>query len=252
MQITHQRLFLCFSHTDRHKIVQPLFYQLQNYGIDIWYDDKDTLMGDNLYDSNFNDGVLKSRYAVIVISPNFLKGDISHKELSLIYSEYLRKNITVFPIFYDINHKLIPDKYQWMCELKFKNVNENKDIYLVAQQVSIRILVDIIEDNKIKNIEYYTYYSDGMLDRFISKSLEVYYLIDSTNINSKISILYSLYIYILSFMSRDIFPKIVLNPIEYIFGYTKFNMIESRRELLLLEKSISIMIHIYNTKFNKQ
>lgn len=47
------KLFISFSAKDRYDIVQPIVYHLKNYGINIWYDRYEMVMGDNRFKKKY-------------------------------------------------------------------------------------------------------------------------------------------------------------------------------------------------------
>ena len=46
------KLFICFSAKDRYVIAQPIVYHLKNYGINVWYDRYEMIMGDDRFKKN--------------------------------------------------------------------------------------------------------------------------------------------------------------------------------------------------------
>ena len=62
------KLFICFSAKDRYVIAQPIVYHLKNYGINVWYDRYEMIMGDDRFKKNIEEGAGKSKYAIIILS----------------------------------------------------------------------------------------------------------------------------------------------------------------------------------------
>ena len=71
-------VFLCFSVNDRIPLVNDFYHFLTNFGIDVWYDRRNTFLGDNRREKNICCGVENPniKYAVIFYSENFKKGNI--------------------------------------------------------------------------------------------------------------------------------------------------------------------------------
>ncbi len=42
-----KKVFICFSAKDCYNIAQPVVYHLKNYGVDVWYDRYEMVMGDD-------------------------------------------------------------------------------------------------------------------------------------------------------------------------------------------------------------
>ena len=62
------KLFICFSAKDRYVIAQPIVYHLKNYGINVWYDRYEMIMGDDRFKKNIEEGAGKSKYAQLLHS----------------------------------------------------------------------------------------------------------------------------------------------------------------------------------------
>jgi hypothetical protein len=65
-------VFISHATEDKEECVRPLADELKKQGRRVWYDELSLELGDNLK-KNINDGLLKSRYGIIVISTNFLR-----------------------------------------------------------------------------------------------------------------------------------------------------------------------------------
>ena len=67
------KLFISFSAKDRYDIVQPIVYHLKNYGINIWYDRYEMVMGDNRFKKNIDEGAGKCGYHIAVTGEIIVK-----------------------------------------------------------------------------------------------------------------------------------------------------------------------------------
>lgn len=67
MDHSSRKIFICFSAKDRYDIVQPVVYHLENYGIDVWYDRHEMVMGDDRLKKNIEEGAGKCEYALIIL-----------------------------------------------------------------------------------------------------------------------------------------------------------------------------------------
>ena len=66
-------IFLCFSSGDRYTIVKSCLYHLKNYGLSVWYDYHELILGDMKREKNFIDAIQTSDYYIIIYSSNFLQ-----------------------------------------------------------------------------------------------------------------------------------------------------------------------------------
>ena len=102
MENFSNKLFICFSAKDRYSIVQPLVYHLKNYGINVWYDRYDMVLGDDRVKKNLEEGAGKCRYALIVLSNNTIKSSCAIEEIKILESRYTRKEFLIFHVLYEI------------------------------------------------------------------------------------------------------------------------------------------------------
>lgn len=65
---------------DKTTLVAPLAARLRDHGLRVWYDDFTLTVGDSLRRS-IDRGLARSRYGIVVISPDFLKKEWPQKEL---------------------------------------------------------------------------------------------------------------------------------------------------------------------------
>ena len=110
-------VFLCFSSGDRFTITKSVLYHLKRFGINIWYDYHELTLGDNRIIGNFDLGLNKCDYAVVIISKNMFNCKCGNDELQVIKDRFKNKTIKVFPLFYNIDAYSLPNKYKWLTEL---------------------------------------------------------------------------------------------------------------------------------------
>ena len=112
MKSCSQQLFVGFAAEDRYTIAEPLVYHLKNYGINTWYDRQALLLGDNRRKKNLEEGAESSAYACIVISKNTASSPCAMEEFFIIRDRFLRGDVTVFPVLYELSLKEIPTELQ--------------------------------------------------------------------------------------------------------------------------------------------
>lgn len=62
------QIFLGFAAKDRYTVAESLLYHLENYGVPVWYDRHDLIIGDNRQKENFEKGIIESKYAILIFS----------------------------------------------------------------------------------------------------------------------------------------------------------------------------------------
>ena len=91
-------IFLCFSGRDRMTIVQSVLYHLKQYGLPVWYDNYEYILGDNK-ETNYMAGIDASPYAIVIFSSDFIHSPGAIEELEYIAHQYWERKINVFTIF---------------------------------------------------------------------------------------------------------------------------------------------------------
>lgn len=143
-------LFFCFSSKDRHPIVESILFHLTNYGLPVWYDRHKMLLGDERDYKNFDEGVNSCNYAIIILSKNTIKSTCANEEIDLIYEKFKRRQMYVFPLFFNIKASDLPKKYTWMTKLVYKELTIGNDSRSACNHIICRILLDEIQKYKIK------------------------------------------------------------------------------------------------------
>lgn len=242
---TRNRIFICLSSKDRQLIVESIMYHIANYGFAIWYDRHKMLLGDKRNYKNFIEGIVKTKYAIVIISKNSIESTCVEEEMVYLKRQYKLKGITIFPIFYNLSSKEIPPKYQWLTKLVYKELNDKSGTLLTCNHIITKILSDELNECKYQTLnELLVYIQSNNLDQFIIKILQAYLEISGENHNARISILYSIYSYLSTTAPViDIFPQHYWKGFERIFSYTKLNLETDLRETLILEIQIIILLN---------
>ena len=241
---TPKRIFIGFSSIDRHEIVESILHHLANYGISIWYDRYKMRLGDFYYE-NFSDGILNSRYAVLLLSHNIADAKCFSEEMKYVKRQFDKGLITVFPILYKIHPDELPKQYEWVTNLVYKEINDQSGVLLICNHIMSRFMTD-----ELKNLRYKTIYDmiynigRNKNDSFIEKILSSYLEIDRDNYNARVALLYSLYCYMnTTYRIDETYPKHYWRCFERSFSFTKLHLNLDVREILILELSAMVLIN---------
>ena len=241
---TKERIFVGFSSSDRYEIVESILYHLANYGMAIWYDRHKMRLGD-FYSDNFTDGILNTKYAVIVLSSNIAEAKCFAEELQCIKTQFEKGEMAIFPLLYKIKASEIPDQYQWITKLIYKEFDDKSGTLLICNHIMSRILSD-----ELKKCTHQTLYelqfnlSLNKNDIFLEKILQSYLEIDRGNHNARIAILFCLYTHITTkYGILDVLPQHYWRGFERLFFYTKLHLNIDLREILILELAIMLLVN---------
>jgi DDE superfamily endonuclease/TIR domain len=94
-------VFISHASEDKESFVRPLANRLQEQGLRVWFDELTLTVGDSLRRS-IDRGLAKSRYGIVVISPNFLRKEWPQKELDGLVAREIDGVKILLPVWHNI------------------------------------------------------------------------------------------------------------------------------------------------------
>ena len=239
-----RKLFICFSAKDRYDIVQPVVYHLKNYGIDVWYDRHEMVMGDDRLKKNIEEGAGKCEYALIILSQHTINSLCATEEIEVLKSRYYKKEVVIFPVLYELKPCDIPSKFGWINNLIFKEVNRASGTLEICNHIACKITNDILDNCRYRTIKEIVS-NNLLLPSSVNSLLDKYTKIDNANLNSRIALLYATYLIIVESnrLILDSLCEVPTKVFERLFTETLLNLTVDYRELWLLENSMCILIN---------
>ncbi len=76
-----REIFICHAGEDKSDIVKPICEALIKSRISVWLDEAEIKWGDSIT-QKVNDGLRRSRFVIVVLSPSFLKKNWPQRELN--------------------------------------------------------------------------------------------------------------------------------------------------------------------------
>jgi len=96
----YPKVFISYSHKDKH-FAHKIGHHLEGYGIPIWIDSRELLIGDSLI-QKIRDGLNNAEYVVALISKNSISSDWVNKELDIAMNQEIEdRRIKVLPALLD-------------------------------------------------------------------------------------------------------------------------------------------------------
>lgn len=239
-------IFLCFSSKDRYSIVKSCLYHLKNYGYDTWYDYHELILGDKKREKNFVKAIQSCDYFIIIYSNNLLNSPCAINEEALIYAEAEKRDITIFPLLYNLKFRDLPFETQDKIEnLIYNEVTDEMGCVEPVNQMVVKILLDEMGYSEFD----FTPCIDSFLlkkikDDFLNAILLEYLSISKENFNARISILYCAYKYIEMNNVLENIPIHYSQTINYLSHYTKLNIPYNHKELIIAELVIINLINL--------
>jgi hypothetical protein len=117
-------VFICHASEDKDSFVRPLAEALRKSHLEVWYDEFALVIGDSLRES-IDRGLSKSRYGVVVISPDFFKKRWPVRELNgLVAREMSGEHSVILPIWHNISVKQILEHSPPLADRKAVDTKE--------------------------------------------------------------------------------------------------------------------------------
>lgn len=122
--------FISHASEDKDDIVRDLADALKKNGFEVWYDEFELKIGDSLR-KKIDNGLAKSKFGIVIISPSFVKKNWPEYELNGMVAKEMNGHKVILPIW----HKITKDEV-----LKFSPTLADK----MAMNTSIHTLDDIV------------------------------------------------------------------------------------------------------------
>ena len=126
--------FISHASEDKDEIVRELADALKENGFEVWYDEFELKIGDSLR-KKIDNGLAKSKYGIVIISPSFVKKNWPEYELNGMVAKEMNGHKVILPIW----HKITKDEV-----LKFSPTLADK----MALNTSIHTIEDIVSSLK--------------------------------------------------------------------------------------------------------
>lgn len=121
--IMRKQIFISYSHHDR-GFVERLVDDLKTAGFPVWWDELEIKVGHSIIKKVFIDGIPKSAFLAVALSPKSVKSDfVQHELQSALMSQLSGKKIRVLPLL--ISDCKIPDFLQVLKWADFRRDYES-------------------------------------------------------------------------------------------------------------------------------
>lgn len=94
-------VFISHASEDKDEFVRPLAAALTLLGLKVWYDEATLTLGDSLR-KKIDEGLVASRYGVVVLSPSFLAKEWPQAELNALFAREMQGQKTILPVWHGL------------------------------------------------------------------------------------------------------------------------------------------------------
>ena len=105
---TQWDVFVSHASEDKDSIARPLALALQEQGFSVWFDEMTLKVGDSLRRS-IDQGLAKSRFGIVVISPAFLKKEWPQRELDGLVAREVHGKKVILPVWHEVDAAIVAD-----------------------------------------------------------------------------------------------------------------------------------------------
>lgn len=97
-------VFICHASEDKTTVVEPLAAALRDAGVAVWYDRFVLTIGDSLR-QKIDEGLIRSRFGIVVISPKFFTKKWPKLELDGLVQKEIAGEKVILPVWHNVSHE---------------------------------------------------------------------------------------------------------------------------------------------------
>ena len=146
-------LFMCHASEDKDEIARPLAQRLKSCGLKVWYDDDALVLGDSLRRS-IDEGLAKSKYGIVILSPSFFRKNWPQVELDGLIAREKNGIGVILPVWHNIDFDGVLERSPILAGRYAAKSSEG------IEMVTEKILIAIKKKNESTAIDGSKYYRD--------------------------------------------------------------------------------------------
>ena len=125
-------VFLSHASEDKRLVARPLANMLSEVGLSVWLDEAELHVGDGLREK-VDEGLSKSRFGVVVVSPHFFSKEWARSELDALISKEFGGNKVILPVWHELSFEDV-QRYSPILASRL-GVSTEKGLTFVAQEI---------------------------------------------------------------------------------------------------------------------
>ncbi|MCO5259590.1 MAG: TIR domain-containing protein [Crocinitomicaceae bacterium] len=135
--VSNYDVFVSHASEDKDEFVRPFVNCLQEYGINVWYDEFSLKIGDSLRRS-IDSGLRNSRYGIVVLSEAFFSKEWPQRELDGLFAREINGEKVILPIWHKISKNEVLKFSPTIADMLALNTS-SFTIEEIAKQISERV-----------------------------------------------------------------------------------------------------------------
>lgn len=97
-------VFICHASEDKDDVAKPLAMNLKSFGLKVWLDKFIIKIGDSLL-NKIDEGLVRSRYGIVILSPSFFRKDWPQKELDGLTQKEIGGQKVILPVWHKVSRE---------------------------------------------------------------------------------------------------------------------------------------------------
>lgn len=121
------KVFISHASEDKERFVLDFAKKLRAKGIDVWMDKWEILLGDDLVDKVFEEGIKQSQVVIVILSRYSINKKWPKAERDVAVIKRINKEIRLIPVILDIQDDEVPESmkaYRWIRIRDFNNYED--------------------------------------------------------------------------------------------------------------------------------
>ncbi|PHQ44022.1 hypothetical protein Z052_00890 [Halorubrum sp. C191] len=126
-------VFISHASEDKGQVARPLAEELSQRGVEVWFDEFELEIGDNLRES-IDEGLSETRYGVVILSENFFGKNWTKRELEGLTAREMGPEKVLLPLWYEIDKETVQSHNPALANKVAEKINED-NIPEVAEEI---------------------------------------------------------------------------------------------------------------------
>jgi hypothetical protein len=132
-------IFISCAIEDQESVATPLAKELSKYSIKVWAGNSELRIGDSLT-WEINEGITKSRYGVVILSPNFFAKKWTKRELEMLYMRDDEDKSVILPIWHEVTAEEVKSYNLMLADTV--GISTSKGLDYVAYEIAQRLWLE--------------------------------------------------------------------------------------------------------------
>ena len=125
-------VFISHSSSDKDEVARPLAEALAKRGLKVWLDEEQLQIGDSIR-RGLGSALLKSQYAVVILSPAYFESEWGQKELDAFFAKEKNQNKSILPICHEIDIEDVEQNWPLLADKV--SLNSEKGAEFIADKI---------------------------------------------------------------------------------------------------------------------